>query len=370
MATQIRDNAYTMVILDRYVLKNYLLALLFTIISFVTIFVIVDMIEDMDKFIDKQVPVSIIILFYVYYLAEIIKLVLPVAVLMAALFSIGQMARHHELTPIKASGISLYRIFLPILIFVIFLSVFSFYFNESVVTLANRKRWEIDRIYLRKLPPSHFTRRNDIYIQDSPLRTVVMGYYEAEKKTGYDVDIIAHTQAALTERIIAKEIHYKDHGWTLVNGMIRTFSGNDEHFALFDENSNIQLNIEPQDLEGVQIRPEEMSYSELETFIAKLHRLGGETRKWRVEKHQKLSFPFSHIIIVLFGLTLASSQWRGGAAAGVGISIFLCFIYYSINISLGPVIGQKGIVPPAIAAWIGNAFFGILALWTFSKTKR
>lgn len=332
--------------------------------------VIVDLIENLDKFIDKACPLHIIILFYVYYLPEIIKLVLPIAVLLAGLFTIGQMARHNELTALKSSGISLYRTFISIFFFVCLFSIFSFYYNESIVTLSNRKRWEIDRIYLRKLPPSYFTRRNDIYIQDSPNRTVIIGYFDGEKKIGYDVDIISRTPAAISERTLAKEIHYENNGWQFFNGVRRIFSAAQETIKVFSKSEEQTLNIEPQDLEGIQIRPEEMNYRELSIFIDKLQRLGGETDKWQVQKHQKLSFPFSFIIIAIFSLTLASSQWRGGTAGGISISLFLCFIYYGLNISLGPILGQKGIFPPVIAAWLGNLLFGILAIWTISKMKQ
>lgn len=359
-----------MLILDRYILRRYIFTLLFALISFAAIFIIVDNIENLDKFIDKACPLPIIILFYVYYLPEIIKLVLPVAVLLAGLFTIGQMARHNELTALKSSGISLYRTFAPLFFFICLLSICSFYYNESIVTVSNRRRWEIDRVYLRKLPPSYFTRRNDIYIQDSPNRTIIIGYFDGEKKIGYEVDIISHTASEITERTLAKEIHYEKNGWQLFKGVQRNFAADQETMKVFSQNEDKKLNIEPQDLEGIQIRPEEMNYRELTTFIEKLRRVGGEIDKWQVQRHQKISFPFSFIIIAIFSLTLASSQWRGGTAGGISISLFLCFIYYGLNISLGPILGQKGIFPPLIAAWLGNMLFGILAIWTIARMKQ
>lgn len=359
-----------MLIIDRYVLKRYILTLLFVLCSFTAIFVIVDLVEDLDKFIDTQTPVHIIMLFYVYYLPEIIKLVLPIGVLMAALFSIGQMARHNELIAMKASGANLYRVFLPVFLFAVILSAASFFFNESVVTLANRERWDIDRVYLRKLPASYFTKRNDIYLQDALERTVVIGYFDGEKKIGYDIDVVSYQNAAITERILAKECWFVEGNWIFKNGTRRTFSPGGESLDNFKELATEKLNIEPLDLEGIQIRPEEMNYNELGDYINKLKRLGGEFQNWGVARHQKLSFPFSLIVIVIFGMTLASRQWRGGTATGVGISIFLCFIYYSVNISLGPVLGQRGVVPPVVAAWLANILFGFLAIWAVIRTQR
>ena len=359
-----------MTILDRYLLKYYISALLFTLGAFAAVFIIVDLIEDLDKFIDKQVPVRIIMLFYVYYIPEITKLVLPIAVLMAALFTVGRLSRNLELTAVKASGISLYRFFAPVFLFVTALSIVSFYFNESLVILTNRERWEIDRIYLRRLPPSHFSKRNDIYVQDSPFRTVVVSYFDGSKLTGYDVDILSFADSVITGRVLAREIKRAGDSWFLFGGVERRFSSSDEIMERLPDSAGIELNLAPEDLEGIQVRPEEMNFGELGDFIEKLRRLGGESQMWEVERYQKLSFPFSLIIIIIFGMTLASNQWRGGTAAGVGISIFLCFLYYSINISLGPILGQKGVVPPLLAAWLGNMLFGILAVWAIARLKQ
>lgn len=356
-------------ILDRYLLKSFIKILLFSIITFIAVYVIIDMVEHLDKFIDRNVPVMIITLYYVYSLPEIIKLILPVAMMMASLFSVGQLARRNELTAIKASGQRLSRVYLPILILAFFISLAALFWNDTAVPIYCRKKYDLDRTYLKKLPAQYRLKRNNIPVQDSPNRYLYIEYYDGETNTGYQVDIITQTSEAITERIFTREMQYTTKGWVLKKGVRYTFEANKVRMMPFEEYSDVHLNIRSDDMEGIQIRPEEMRYIELSEFIERLKRIGGNTRRWLLEQHQKISFPFSNIIIVLFGLSLASTRWRGGVAAGFGIGIFFCFVFYGVNITLGPTLGHYGVFPPIISAWFGNLLFGILGIWTFHKTR-
>lgn len=129
-----------MKILDRYLIKQFLQTIFFGIISFTLIFVIINMVDNIGSFLDQNVPANIILHYYVVFSPDIIKLMTPVAVLFAALFTAGKAANLSELTAIKASGVSLYRFMTPFLITAFFISLFSIYFAGYVVPLANQTK--------------------------------------------------------------------------------------------------------------------------------------------------------------------------------------------------------------------------------------
>jgi len=359
-----------MKIFDRYILKNFLNILLFSIAAFTLIYIITNLIEKLDSFLDKQIPSKMIILYYIYFIPEIIKQILPVSMLMASLFSVSQLARHHELIAMKSSGVSLFRILLPIIIFSFFISIFSFFFNELFVLYTNRLKFDIDRVYLLKLPPTGLTEQSNISIQDSEERIVNVGYFDSERLIAYNINIQIKKENTITQRIDAKEMRWIKNKWILNNGAVRNFKDEQEELKLFTQLTDYTLNVKPEDLSVIQIKPEEMNYAELERFIKKLKSLGSDTMKWSVNLNQKLSFPFSSFIIVMFGISFASIGWRGGTAKGFGISLIICFLYYGINISLGPILGQKNILQPALAAWLGNIIFGILGIISLLNAPR
>ncbi|NCQ17748.1 MAG: LptF/LptG family permease, partial [Ignavibacteria bacterium] len=117
-----------MKIIDRYVVKQFVQTIFFALLAFIAIFVIVDLMENLDDFLDQNVVSQIIFQYYIYFIPEIVKLITPVAVLFAGLFTVGKMSNTNELTAIKAGGVNLYRFMFPLIIVSFLVSMFSIYF--------------------------------------------------------------------------------------------------------------------------------------------------------------------------------------------------------------------------------------------------
>ncbi len=131
-----------MKIIDKYLTKQFLQTILFGLLGFTIIFIVIDAMENLDDFIDQNVPALKILHYYIVFSPEIIRLMTPVAVLFAALFTAGKAASSSELTAIKASGVSLFRFMLPFLITTFIVSLFSIYFSGYVVPMANKTKLE------------------------------------------------------------------------------------------------------------------------------------------------------------------------------------------------------------------------------------
>jgi len=112
-----------------------------------------------------------------------------------------------------------------------------------------------------------------------------------------------------------------------------------------------------------------MSYWELKNFIDEVKRTGGNPDRWRVDLYLKFAFPFANFIIILFGAPLASRKTRSGTAISFGVSLFICFLYFGF-IKVGQSLGHNGTLPPFIAAWLGNLFFGLGAIYILVRSSR
>ena len=153
-----------MTILDRYLSRKFVFNLIFAIMAFVVIFLVIDLIENVDKFIDRKTKLSVVALYYIYYIPYIISLTLPISMLLACLFSIGSMSRHNEIVAQKTAGLSLYRIFLPVFVLAILISILAGLFNELVVPKSNQARLDIYRYDVKRNPKNTAERRNNIYL--------------------------------------------------------------------------------------------------------------------------------------------------------------------------------------------------------------
>ena len=175
-----------MKIIDRYILRQFIQTALFSLLAFMVIFVVVDMMENLDDFLDRSAGVGLIATYYMYFLPEIIKLMIPVAMLLSALFTTGRLSTFNELTTLKSGGMSLYRFMAPLLILALLVSGVSIYFNGWIVPFANKKKFELGRSYFQK--NIEYVAKNNIYIQDSPVRILSIGMFEESRGVAHQVN--------------------------------------------------------------------------------------------------------------------------------------------------------------------------------------
>jgi len=357
-----------MKIIDRYISNTFLQILLFSLVIFIVIFIIVNLIENLDKFIDENVSFQYILLYYVYYIPYIIVLVLPATVLISSLFSIGQLSRRNELIALKSSGISIYRIILPLITISFFISVFSMIFTETVVPYTSRKKNDIDRKYVRKLSNVRINQEHNLYFQDSQNRYVSIQYYNDIKKQALRINFTYHKANEVKKRIQAKSMTWEDSVWVLNDVTIRTFKDGEEILETQEVMVYNDLNFTDEDLLDIQLNPEEMDFFELKDFIKRRRALGANVQKWVVELFLKISFPFANLIIVLFGIPLASGTKSGGTI-GFGIALIICFFFFT-TVRVGQYFGHVGILDPLAAAWMGNVIFAVIGIVLIFNTHK
>jgi lipopolysaccharide export system permease protein len=362
-----------MTLLDRYLVKKFFVNFILAIAAFMVIFLVVDLIENVDDYLNKGASLYATSIYYLYYIPYIISLTLPVCLLLACLFSLGNMSQHNEIMAQKSAGISLYRLFLPLFVIGLLMSLAAGILNESVVPWCNKSRLDLKRANydMQKAAESKEKKKteNNLSIQDEKNRKVTISTYVNKTMTGRNVSILMFDGAIINHRYDAKELIWLDEQWVLVDVKERIFEDSTETLYKHDTLRTIVLNFKPDDLGELETQPEEMRYSELKAFIEQREEIGGDVRKWLVELYLKISYPFACFIIILFGAPIAAQKRRSGTAIGIGISLLVCFIYF-IFIRTGQVMGHQGDLSPWLAAWIGNIVFGAAGIIGLLKTRK
>ena len=357
-----------MKLLDKYLIKKFVLNLIFGQIAIIVVFLVIDLVENVDKFIDKGAEIYIVVLYYIYFIPHIISLTLPIIMLLATLFSIGNMTKNNEVVAQKSAGVSLYRIFTPLFILGFIISIFAGIFSETIVPWASQNKHDIYRYEIKKNPRNIGKNRNNIYIQDSENCKASVGFFNGVKNEAQRVSLFYFDGPVLQKRIDAKTMLWQDQKWVLKNVVERRFENSNEKIVNYPKITISDLRFKPENLLELQKKPEEMSYVELDKFINELNAIGAEAKKWIVELYLKISYPFANFIIVLFGAPLAARKRRGGNAVGIGISLLVCFIYYFF-VHTGRVLGHQGALPPLFAAWLGNIIFIFAGFFTLVKAR-
>lgn len=342
-----------MKLIDRYIVRQFLVTAFFSLIAVTIIFVVIDALEHLDDFIDKQATASVVATYYVFFIPEIVKLIMPVALLLASLFVTARMSTQFEITAMKSSGISLYRIIVPYVLVALIISGASVYFNGWIVPLANKKKLNIERVYLLKDQISSYSA--NIYFQDSPTRILSIGYFDESRNTATRVsiqDFSDTNRTVLVSRVDAISMVWDTtvRSWILMRGVKRWFGQGKERLEEFTSSPAGQLHFNPDDLRKKQEKPDEMDYYTLKNFIENQQRAGQDVARWQVDFYSKVSFPFASVIVVLFGVPFSSIRRRGGVGVQLGISLLICFIYL-IFMKVSQVFGYNGDINPLLTAW-------------------
>lgn len=358
-------------ILDRYIIRKFLIVLFFNILAFIVIFIVVDLIENLDKFLSYQASFGNVFLYYLYYVPYIIILTLPIAMLLSSLFSLGSMAQYNEIIAMKSAGVSLYRILFPVFVLALLISIVSGLGGETAVPIANEARLDIFRYQIKKETRNIRSTRNQLAIQDGKNRQIYIQFYDTAKKRAHNVNIIRTEGGRIVERWDSRYMKWNENKkqWVLINVTRRILSDTSETVTHSDTLVHQPSQVTPSDLIDLEIQPEEMNYAELDRFVDKMIALGADARRWLVDLYMKISYPFANLIIVMFGAPLAARKRRSGPALGFAIALLISFIYF-LFLRTGQVLGHKGDISPWLAAWIGNIVFGVGAIFTLIKAKK
>ena len=356
-------------LLDRYVLREQLVALSAAILFFVSVFVVVDVFEKIDTYLDNQVPTATVALYYLVSIPGILLQVLPMAMLLSCLLAIGQIGRSNEITAMRAAGIGPGRIAAPLIVAALVMSGLVFLANEVLLPHLNAQRVRMYRVEIKKQNPEGPAVRTNLAYLGADGRTFLIRNYNVTSREMREVVIQEIKEHTLSGRIDAESARWENGRWVFREGYVRRFTREGETAAHFNELTIPGLNERPEDFAEAEEDPTALSYWELSRYIDRLKQSGSRVQMYLVELYLKISFPLTNFIVVVIGTALALRARRGGLAVWFGLSVFISFLYYAF-IRTGQALGHNGALPPLLAAWIGNLFFGLLAIELFRRARK
>ena len=311
---------------------------------------------------DRGIPLSGIALGYVYLLPEKMFEIIPAAVLVATVFTVGNLGRHSELTAAKAGGISFHRFVLPI---------YAGALLAAGLCLA-----------LEELAPAMTERKVQIHGERAGSRGQRYNFvYRAERGWVYTVRTLDARSQRLTDLVLTRQdtstnlaitadsATWDSTGWRLWDGSSRAIMNGARQTSFRFKSMRLRSMTElPSDLLAEPRRPEEMRYAELGRYIEAVERSGSDAGKVRVMRALKLAVPATCIIIALFGAPLAMTSYRAGTAIGIGISLATT-IAFLLLVQLSQALGSSGLIKPELAAWLPNAVFSVAAVVLLARAR-
>ena len=358
-----------MSILNRYISREFLKIFLLSISAFVVIYLMVDVLENINDFIKHGVPFSATVEFFIFKIPLIMLQVAPVATLLSSIVTLGILSKNSEIIAITASGVSIYRIIAPVIVISMLVSIGSLVGNESILPYTNQRVKYIESTGLeKKNPRGSFKQNRILYRSNSSIYNI--NVFDPQKNTLKGITIYYFDKDFnLIRRIDANTARWINKKWYFYDVSSRSFDNGGEVGMERWHEKIISIPETPDDFKTVEKSADEMSYSELKSYIKKIEAEGYDATKYLVDMHAKLAFPFVDIIMPLFGISFALRTGRGrGIISGIGISIIISFGYWVI-LSIALSLGHNGTLPPIVSAWISNFIFLMVGIFMLLNVR-
>jgi lipopolysaccharide export system permease protein len=360
-----------MKILDRYIFVEFISTLTFASLSFVSLFVLIDLIEKLDDFIDHDVSYIQIAEYYLYFIPEIIKLTAPISTLLSSLFVTGRLSKQTELSSMKSSGISLYRMLVPFFLVGVIITSIDLYLSGWVVPDFEKQKTTFESAYLGKVNKSS-GKNSNIYILDSPTRIVKIRYFNDNANISYNVEVHQFNGSELLWRIDADRMVYDtlNQKWLLKEAVLRDFTDSTEQLYASSVIDSVTFSFTLNELKTSNADLDQMTLDEHSRFIESRRKAGfADMNEALVKYHLKLAFPFSCLIVILIGVPLSAQKKRSGLALEAGLSIMIGFMYIGLQ-KIFSTLGYKSTLDPVLAAWFPDMFFLGVGLIMLYKAKK
>lgn len=346
--------------IDLYIIKRFLGTFFFAMALLIVVVIVIDFSENVDEFIDKEASMKAILFsYYVNFIPYFYNLFGPLFTFIAVVFFTSQMAARSETIAILSSGISYYRMLLPYLYGSIILALLLFYLSNFLIPVTNRTLIDFQNTYL-KSPNSN--RDVDIHFQVEAGKFIYLESFNNESMSGHRFSMEEFGSQGLTKKLKADLIRWDStkQSWILDNYYIRTIDGHKETLTRGNR-LDTAMNFIPADLNVSFDDVKVMSFWQLRDFIKQEELKGNENvAEYSLEKHRRITGPFSTLILTFIGAALSSRKSRGGIGWHLGAGIAISFIFI-LFMQVSNTFAIYGSLQPGLASWLPNILFGILA---------
>ena len=343
--------------LDRLIIRRLVSITTLVLVVLICIFILIDFSENSDDFTDRGAKMGEIWGdYYFNYIPEMIRLVLPLAIFTACLYLVGQLSERLEITSLKAAGVSLYRLFMPFLIFGLINTIGLSALDAWIIPTSNAQRIKFEEQYIKQ--KNEQLDRSDIYRELSPGSYLQVNYFDRDQQTAYRIRIVQFDQKGVKKLLTATNMSWLESKkeWRLTTVQERVFTDSgfvERNVAGFDT----LLNLLPQDLARSSSDIYQLSYTQAFQYIDGIKRSGASGIEIpQVQLYARMAYPFSIVVVLIIGFAVASVRRRGGKGVYITAGLVISFLYLVIMKIMEP-FGALGILPPFWAAVIPHITF-------------
>ena len=363
-------------ILDEYVIREFINIFVLVLSGFVLLMLVFTFFELVGDILRNRIPLTTVGAYLVNLTPSMLYQIAPLAVLIAVLVTFGVLNRNSEIVAMKATGISLYRLVVPIVSISALLAISLFMFDQFYLPQANRRQEQL-RSTIKGRPPQTFLHPEQKWIfgqQDpgGPGRIFYYQFFDPDRNEFANLSVFEfdpHT-FALSRRVFAARVFWDANkgSWRFQNGWERRLSGaNVTEFREFINTSFPEIREEPGYFKKESLQSQEMNFGQLDRYIRDLRQSGFDTMRLRVALWHKLAYPLVAIVMAVLAIPFALSMGRRGSLTGIAVAIAVALTYWVVDGLFGAM-GNVNYLPAPLAAWSSDVLFGLTGGYLLLRT--
>ncbi len=363
-------------ILDEYIVREFINLFVLVLAGFVMLMLVFTFFELVGDILRNHISLVTVGAYLVYLTPNMLYSIAPLAVLIAVLVTFGVLNRNSEIVAMKATGISLYRLVIPVVSISAILATSLFLFDEFYLPQANRRQ-EALRSTIKGRPPQTFLHPEQKWIfgesqPGEPGRIFYYSFFDHDQNEFANLSVFEfdpHT-FALSHRIFAARVFWdsRSDSWHFQNGWERNFAGaNQTSFREFSNTTFPEIHEEPAYFSKESLQSQEMSFGQLDSYIRDLRQSGFDTMRLRVALWHKLAYPLVAIVMAVLAIPFALSMGRRGSVTGIAVAIGVALAYWVVDALFGAM-GNVNYLPAPMAAWSSDVLFGLAGGYLLLRT--
>lgn len=357
-------------LVDIYLLQRFFYYLGVLLAGFVLIFdafTLFDLLGDITK---NHISPMVVLNYFRFLIPFMVYLLAPLATLVATLVTLAVLTKNNEVIAFKASGISLYRLILPLGLAGCLVAGGMFVMSETFLPYANQRQDAL-RNQIKGRPPQTYYEPTHQWIFGEHAKIYNYEFFDPEHGLfgGLNVFELDPQTFQVRRRVFAARATWDPtvSTWILTGGWVRDFAGGQvTHFLPFRAYSLAELTEPPSYFRREVLQSDQMNWRELRSYINSLHQAGFDTSRLTVQWHEKFAFPLIAAIIVCLGAPFAFLVGTRGAIGGLAAAVGIGIVYRAVAALLESM-GTVGLLPAVLAGWAPDAIFGFLAVYFFLK---
>lgn len=355
-------------ILIFYLLKLFLPVFSVSLLFFVLVLVLGDSFYNLNIFMQNHVPLTVISRLMFLYIPKCISYSLPISMLFAASYTLGNLYAKKELSVIFLSGVSLFRFVAPLLLFSFLLSFASFFFDDYIVIKTFSEKNRLMQLVSKK--DKNLDIANVAVMTEFGTVVYTADYYDSTNQQLHGPKIVHRNDDGFLDMIIIADTaawNNETQHWSLTAS--RVYHINEQNTVTVSAETDFDfLNEAPENFQKIITDIEEMNSREAKVFLDDLKRRGVLSAEYLVKYYQRFSFPFTIFIVLFLSISFGGYLKKNILLMSLLLSLSVAVLYYVAQMCM-TIFASWNLISPIVAAWFPFLFFFLISVYLVKKAR-